>query len=71
MDYEKVYSYCRLAQEESGIMRARFKDLAYCISHRDPPIPRDRMALELQQASSAHSKITDLIDRIATEIAGE
>ena len=71
MDYEKIYSYCKLAQDEAGIMRARFKDLGYYVSHHNPPIPRDRMALELQQALSAHSKITDLIDRIATEIAGE
>lgn len=71
MDYEKVYSYCRLAQEEAGIMRARFNDLAYYVCYHNPPIPRDRMALELQQALSAHSKITDLMDRIATEMAGE
>ena len=71
MDYGKVYSYCRLAQEEAGMMHARFNDLAYYVSHHNPPIPRDRMALELQQALSAHSKITDLIDRIATEIAGK
>lgn len=71
MDYEKVYSYCKIAQEESGIMRARFKELSFQVSHFNPPIPRDRMALELQHALSAHIKVTDLIDRIATEIAGE
>lgn len=71
MEYEKIYSYCKLAHKEVGIMRARFEDLAYYVSHHNPPIPRNRMALELQQALSAHSKIADLIDRIATEMAGE
>lgn len=71
MDYEKVYSYCRLAQEKAGIMHARLSDLGYYVSHHNPPIPRNRMALELQQAMSAHIEIADLMDRIATEIAGE
>lgn len=71
MDYEKVYSYCKMAQDEAGIMIARFKELGFQVSHFNPRIPRGRMALELQQALSAHSKVTELIDRIASEIAGE
>lgn len=71
MDYEKVYSYCKMAQDEAGIMRARFKELSFQVSHFNPPIPRDRMAVELQQALSAHSKITELMDKIASEIAGK
>lgn len=71
MDYEKVYSYCKMAQDEAGIMRARFNELGFQVSHFNPPIPKDRMALELQQALSAHSKITELMDKIASEIAGK
>lgn len=71
MDYEKVYSYCKMAQDEAGIMRARFKELSFQVSHFNPRIPRNQMALELQQALSAHSKVTELMDRIASEIAEE
>lgn len=71
MDYGKARGYCEAILDEAKIIHSRIGLIKFYLYHYNPPIPESRIAVEMQQAISSNQRITELMESLATEMAGK